>query len=116
MNAQTCHLHSYWKAKHVEHWQHQAREKEVVATGAICNSAVIKSPDGALPAATRACAIAGAETEGARLPARDGLIGGYIQNDPTAAMSRVTGAHSDESELAMVREWCAAFAIVKLWV
>lgn len=77
------------------------------------NGAVIKSPDGVLPAAARACAIAGAETE-ATLPA--GLIAGYIQNDATAAMSRVTGAHSDENELAMVREWCAAFVIVKLWV
>ena len=104
-------MHRYWKAKHVEHLQHQAREKEVVVTGAICNGAAIESPDGVLPA----CAIAGAETE-ASLPARDGLLAGYIQDDATVAMSRVTGAHSDENELAMVREWCAGFAIVKLWV
>lgn len=80
----------------------------MVATGAICNGAVIDFPDVVLPAATRAHAI-GAEIESASLPARDGLIAGYIQNDPTTAMSRVTGAHSDENELAMVREWCAAF-------
>jgi hypothetical protein len=100
-------LHRYWKAKHVEYLQHQAREQEAVTTAVMRNDVGIKCPDGFVDAATPACAVSGAATEDASLPACDRLIAGYIRNDPTAAMSRVTGAHSDESELAMVREWCA---------
>ena len=80
----------------------------MASAAAICNDAVANGSGGCISAATPAFhPNADAATEGAELPAHTGLIAGYIRNDPTAALSRVTGAHSDETELAMVREWCA---------
>ena len=93
--------------------QQQAQNDGVAVAAAMCNGAVDNDSCGLISPATRAFhPIACAATEGAVLPTHAALIPGYIRNDPTAAMSRVTGAHSDETELAMVREWCAHYLCV----
>jgi hypothetical protein len=55
-------------------------------------------------AAATAAATAAAEV----IAPRADPSGGYIENDPTAAVERTAAAHSAETELRLVREWVRA--------